>query len=391
MLRVLVIGCGLSGRSAAKLLLAMGWQVSMADKNVMGLQYNPELHSLMSQGVVIRHEDEYDDISCFNLAVISPGIPPSIPLIAKIKYHHIEMIGELELAFRYIQQPVIGITGTNGKTTVTLLVAHILNASGKKARALGNVGTPLAESLSQLDADEIIVAEISSYQLETLSVVIDAGAILNITPDHLDRYESMESYAATKMHLMSCLKPKGKLVMEGKSHSSYSHLCGSYTPELYGYDPALDYSTDCRFLYRMGIRAFELPESLKGLPSHNVENFMAAYALCSMQGVGDVAFLEGYATFIKPKHRIEFVMTIAGVHFFDDSKGTNIDAVMRAVELMPGPTWLIAGGVDKGASYTPWIQAFCGKVKAVFAIGEASLRIKKDLDQALPVYLSLSI
>lgn len=383
-MHALVIGYGISGRSASKLLLQKGWQVTAMDRNAQAIA--PEL------GVNLVSEDNLADISLFNLAVLSPGIPSTNILVQKLLAQGIEVVGEIELAFRWLQQPVIGITGTNGKTTVTLLVAHVLDHSGIKARALGNVGVPLAAEVDKLGAHDVVVAELSSYQLETLKrPLIDAGVILNITPDHLDRYGSMEKYAAAKYQLRNCLKLHGKLFVEERTYQEFKYLFDQDICYRYGYDRALAFSTDLKSVFKQGMRVCELPQTLQGKPGHDVENFLAAYALCDTQGVTSQLFLRAYETFKKPHHRIEFVKTLSGIHFYDDSKGTNIDAVIRAVESMQGKTILIAGGVDKGAAYTPWIAAFGAKVKSIYAIGQAAGKIQNDLQEALSVHLCMDL
>lgn len=390
--KALVIGFGISGRSATKFLLAKGWQISAFDRNATGLMENEEVRTLVGQGVELFPEDAAFDLKSFSLAILSPGVSPAHHLVQKVKAHPIEIIGEVELAFRFVQQPVIAITGTNGKTTVTLLVEHILNHAGKRARALGNVGIPLAAEMVHIDQNEILVVELSSFQLETMSAKkIDAGAILNITPDHLDRYASMLEYAKAKIRMQDLLKESGRLFVEEKTFSEFSKLFQGRNCLRYGYDRSLPYSTDLSYLYNHGKKTVQLPDSLQGSKSHDLENALAAYALCAQFGVEDRHFSEALETFQKPHHRIEFVRQVKGVSFYDDSKGTNIDAVQRAVEKMKGPVILIAGGVDKGAPYAPWASFFKGKVKKVLAMGQAAHKIKSDLHPAICVEVSSNL
>lgn len=389
-IRALVIGLGISGRSAAAFLLKNGAHVTGVDSKREVIDSNPAVEHLRLQGLKAQHDEELRSLAGFNLVVVSPGVPHTHRLYAAAKAAGVDIVGEVELAFRFLKGTVLGITGTNGKTTVTLLIEHVLNHSGKKARALGNIGTPLTSELTdhRFDEKEIIVAELSSFQLETMhSKVIDAAVVLNVTPDHLDRYSGMDAYAQAKFHISKCLKPNGIWYMEQRCFQEFGHLVHGAAPRLYGYTPACDLFTDLQHLIVNKKIECVLPFQLQGKVSHDLENIMAAYAICRHVGVTPEQFLAALATFKKPAHRIQFVRTINGVSYYDDSKGTNIDAVIRAVAMLQGEIILIAGGVDKGAAYTPWIEVFNRKVKYICAIGQAAPKIKQDIGHAVPVEL----
>ncbi len=331
-MKALVIGMGISGQSAARFLKEHGYDVVCFDDKTA-----PEMPQEMN----------------FELAVLSPGVPPTHRLVRAAREAGIEVIGEVELACRYLTNRAVGITGTNGKTTTTLLVTHVLKVAGKKARALGNVGTPLTEGVSHLEHDEIAVIELSSYQLETLeSKVLDAAVILNITPDHLDRHGSLESYAKAKLRIASSLKPGAPL----------------FAPE--GLASQFDLSA---------VETFH-PLCYSKTVSPDVENGLAAYALCQALGVGLEVFDEAWDTFKKPPHRLESVREVGGITFINDSKGTNVAATKRAVEGLPGPIVLIAGGRGKGESYDGWATLFSDKVSHCCIIGEAAEQIASALD-----------
>lgn len=382
MKKVLILGFGVSGRSAAKLLLSQGAEVTAYDQNNFN---DSEVIKLIEKGVLLL--DDVADLNPYDLIVASPGVPPANPIYQKAKILGKEIIGEIELACRYCKAKMVGITGTNGKTTVTLLITHALNHFGKKASALGNVGVPFAEKVADLKEDEVAVLELSSFQIETMKEkVLEAGLILNITPDHLDRYSDMEAYAAAKIGLGRCLKAGYPLFAEETSYAQFRKIFNSTNCSLYGYSSDADIYTDLQYIYTKQER-FLLPEILRGKKSHDLENFLAAYAISSYFGVPYEAFSQAYSTFRKPAHRIQFVSEIDGVSYYDDSKGTNIDAVSRAVESLSGNVILIAGGVDKGAAYTPWIKAFARKVSCIIAIGEAKEKIKQDLSESIPVIL----
>lgn len=392
MRNALVIGFGLSGRSAAQFLIDHQWQVAAVDKNAHHLCQEPEVKALIAKGIPLLGETEQFAVEAFQLAVISPGIPPENTLAIKLRQAGIECIGEVELAFRYMKNQAIGITGTNGKTTVTLLLEHIFLQAGKKAKALGNVGLPLAQALPQLQNEAIVVAELSSFQLETLHKRnLEAAVILNITPDHLDRYPSMHAYAEAKAAISKLVKQDGLFLVFEETVEAFPTIFKDKNKRTYGYGDHADYRTDLQSIYIKGIKQCDLPHSLKGHKNHDLENFLAAFALATFLHVAPQDVVKAYDTFTKPHHRIEFVAEKGGVTFFDDSKGTNLDAVLRAVDAMTCPTILIAGGVHKGFSYTPWIEPFKDKVKKVFAIGQSAPMIYEELSPWIPVQLCSSL
>ncbi|HEY5235455.1 MAG TPA: UDP-N-acetylmuramoyl-L-alanine--D-glutamate ligase [Rhabdochlamydiaceae bacterium] len=367
-MKTLVIGLGKSGRAAYDLLLQEGHSVVGTDDNAELLK------KLGNEGVKVDHSPRVEE---FDLVVLSPGVPPTNPLYIKAVELGKEITGEAELALSRLHQPCIAITGTNGKTTVTLLVEHILKSSGLKARALGNVGTPLTSY--QGEPQEIMVVELSSFQLELMKTpVVDIGIILNITPDHLDRYTTMEEYAKAKCRLQDLMKGQGSFWV----HQTVVQEFGSLLKQNYQ-----TYGVDCKctsWTDKAALKSGEkietiLPIRYRSLGEHESENVLAAWILCKKFGVSSAPFLAGLETFKKPAHRIEFVATLDGVDYFNDSKGTNIDATIKAVEAMTKDVVLIAGGVDKGSSYEPWKKSFTGKVRQVFAIGQAAAKIAQEL------------
>lgn len=362
---VLVLGLGLSGKAAAEFLLSQGECVIGVDDRASSSE---NFSDLIAKGMKLLSSYEEIDWSQVKMLVVSPGVSPAHPLYRIALESGVEVIGEAELAFRHLRQRMIAITGTNGKTTVTLLTEHILKSAGIQAKALGNVGNPLTLYLVNPEPNAVLVVELSSYQLETMSTsVFDAAVVLNITPDHLDRYGSIQAYAQAKCHLQNLMKPgsEGAFFVSEQVRGAFGHLLR----------PGYAVYTS----FRERIETI-LPLEYRGLGEHEIENAMAAWALCSPFGVTDEQFCQGIKTFRKPRHRIEFVADVDGVHFFDDSKGTNIDAVIHAVKAMKGPVILIAGGVDKGASYLPWKEAFADRVKRIIAIGEAAPKIYGELN-----------
>jgi len=391
--RILIIGLGISGRSAARFLLQKGAGLIGVDRNLNELDGHVEIQSLEKAGMEIHHDQTEIDFSQIELVILSPGISALHPLVQQAVHINIEVIGEIELGCRHVQSPVLGITGTNGKTTVTLLVQHVLTFCGFSSQALGNVGTPFTQEIDQnaLNLDAIVL-ELSSYQLETMEQkVLDAGLILNITPDHLDRYKNMFNYAKAKARLGNCLKLEKPLFIEYQTWQDFSGLFEEFCVETYGYTRHSMIYSDLRHVYFRDKKVFELPENLQGQPSHDLENLMGAYGLCTTKGISGTQFIEAFKSFKKPPHRIQFVRNFRGVDYYDDSKGTNIEAVIRAVQSLKGPIILIAGGLDKGASYQPWISQFKDKVKNILVIGQASNRIQQDLNHHMPVEILESL
>lgn len=392
MKHVLVVGLGISGKSAAAFLLSKGVSVNGIDRNASTMENDPDIIQLMKDGLSIQPESDLKDLRPYDLIIASPGIPSNHSIFIEAAKNGIEVCGEIELGSRFVKNRMVGITGTNGKTTVTLLVTHVLNKSGKTARALGNVGVPLTKELLKVSSEEILVLELSSYQLETISQrVLDAAVILNITPDHLDRYESMSDYAAAKFKIVDCLKTKAPLFLEENLANEFNFKSSNLDIKTYGYTPTASIFSNLNSVYVNQHVHFELPDSIKGRSSHDLENLMAAYAICMVLGVNPQEFLDAFRTFKKPSHRIEFVREKAGVYYYDDSKGTNIDAVIRAVESLHGKIILIAGGVDKGSPYTPWIKGFTEKVKLICAIGQSADKIHEQISTFIPVWICKNI
>lgn len=386
--RILVIGLGLSGRASAEFLMKRGAKVVGVDGQLDHLDSRSELERLKMLGMHAVDAQVPQDLRRFDLVVVSPGVPQTDRHYQDAINAGVEVIGEMELACRFITKKVIAVTGTNGKTTTTLLTEHVLNSCGKKARALGNIGIPLIKEIDneEWNENEILVLEISSFQLETLQQpIIDAGVILNITPDHLDRYSSMDEYALAKIRIKECLKTNGKLIVEENCYKDHYLSFGSMPVWTFGFSPKSTLYCNDESVFLQGRKVWDLPPQYKGTTCHDIENWMGSFALCSELGISGMEFLQAALTFKKPSHRMEFVRTVNGIEYYDDSKGTNIDAVIKAVRSLKKKIILIAGGVDKGAPYTPWIAEFDRKVLKIFAIGESAVKINADLAQTIPV------
>lgn len=391
MKKTLVIGMGLSGRSVALTLLRMQKKVMGVDKSYLMLQNDPQILSLIESGLELVSDTYPVPLQEIDLAIVSPGISPDHLLLKALEQSSIAIMGEAEFAACYLKDKQwLAVSGTNGKTTTTLLIEHILKENKQNCLALGNIGEPFSSYIDRID-DEVMVAELSSYQIERLyTPILDGAVLLNITYDHLDRYPSFLAYAQAKMRMQELLKPTAILYVFEKIQEEFSGLDPAKI-RTFGYKPCSYLYSDLESLFILGKKVSELPDSLKGRKSHDLENFMAAFLLTIDRGVLPDLIVKSFISFKKPSHRMERVVTHKGISFIDDSKGTNIDATIRAVESIPGPIFLIAGGVHKGASYKEWIQPFEGRVKAIFAIGQAAHIIKEDLKPSFNVEILSSL
>lgn len=390
--KVLLIGLGVSGKSAAELLLDQGYEIVAVDQQWKKLVESEEARSLIRRGLHLLFEDDVENFRQFSFAVLSPGISPGSSFVKKVKESGLKITSEIELAISQCEQPILGITGTNGKTTTTLFVEHLLKTGKSKATALGNVGSPLAKAVKLLAKDEMILLELSSFQIDQLKTAkLDQAVVLNITPDHLDRYETMENYAKSKIKIAKLLKNQQPLIVNQSCYEEFKPLFSETPCITFGYGLESIFGTDLEKIYHHGKLFIDLPQPLKKCKSFELENFLAAVALTAHLDLPKEVYLKAYETFRKPKHRLAHVATISGIDFYNDSKGTNIDAVIKAVESIKKPIYLIAGGVDKGFPYTSWINAFEGKVKRIFAIGKAASIIAEQLSHRFSVEICESL
>lgn len=375
----IVLGLGLSGRSAARFLLSQ-------KKGVLGiddkLDQSTSVRELQSLGLFIQSSHDFIDWKRVSQLIISPGISPQHPIYQAAKTTGTPILTEIELALPHIDKPLFAVTGTNGKTSVTLLIEHVFNSAGIRAKALGNIGVPLCDYLLSPCQNDVLIIELSSYQLETLQTArFDAGVILNITPDHLERYANITEYARAKCRLQQLIKPGGTFLV----HAQVAREFGSLLPSkqntfTFGVKEAADLDSTCL-------------ESIacSNMSQHEKENILASYLMCRLRNISNWQFNNALATFKKPPHRIEFVREIEGVFYYDDSKGTNIHAVIEAVGSMNGKGILIAGGVDKGASYLAWKEHFLGKIKKIITLGQAAAKMDAELTPYFPMQRAQSL
>jgi UDP-N-acetylmuramoylalanine--D-glutamate ligase len=356
-IRALVVGMEKSGRAAFEFLHARGAEVIATDLRPHGVA-NFRLQT-----------DELFDES-WDLIVPSPGVPLDLPAIARAKERGVKVIGEVELAAPYLQGPVIGITGTNGKTTTTSLVGHIMHNSRTPVQVGGNIGTPVIAMTETSREDQWNVLELSSFQLETIREFrADIGICLNVTQNHLDRHHTFENYAAAKGNLFRTQQAGDYAVLNADDV-----VCRSFA-ELTGGEPVWFSGRNIGDL---------MPPADVPIPGmHNAENVMAAAAAAEIAGVAKNAIVAAVKTFKAVEHRLEFVAEIDGVRFYNDSKATSVDATMKALESFAGGLWVILGGKDKGSDYAVLRDLLGRKARAALLIGTAAGKIASQLEGAV--------
>lgn len=384
--KCLVVGSGISGIGAAGLLEQLGAEVILYDSNdkitVQELQAKlPE----GSRAVCISGELPVETERSVEKAVLSPGVPTDIPLVKRLKAAGAQILGEIELGYLAEQGRVVAITGTNGKTTTTTLVGEIMKAhyGEEKVFVVGNIGNPYTMEALKTRPDTVTVGEISSFQLETIHTFHPAvSAVLNITPDHLNRHHTMEAYVAAKEAVASNQTRKDICVLN--YDDPYTRAFGDRCPARVVYFSSRQQPEEGYFLRgdkiwrRNGTQEEELMDihqdmNLVGLC--NVENVMAAMAIAQGLDVPMKTILEVIRSFKAVEHRIEFVAEKRGVVYYNDSKGTNPDAAIQGIRAMSRPTVLIGGGYDKQSEYDEWIESFEGKVKWLVLIGATREKI----------------
>lgn len=386
--KYLVAGTGISGVSAANLLLKIGAEVTIYDGNDK-LDKEEILSKLIKNDVkIILGELGEDVINNTDIMVLSPGIAIDAPFVNKVRNSGVEIWGEIELAYRFSKGKLIGITGTNGKTTTTALTGEIMKNYFESTFVVGNIGIPYTRTALDTKEESVTVAEISSFQLETVKEFHpNVTAVLNITPDHLNRHYTMENYTNVKMSITAnqaadevcVLNYEDEILRKEAEKIKNKVLFFSSKTEL---EEGIFLRGE-DIVYRDGKNEVIICKvnemNLVGI--HNVENVMAAVALALNIKVPLEVIRKTIREFKSVEHRIEYVTTKNGVIYYNDSKGTNTDASIKAIEAMTKPTILIAGGYDKGSEFDEWIKAFDGKIKKLILLGvtkdkiaEAALR-----------------
>jgi UDP-N-acetylmuramoylalanine--D-glutamate ligase len=383
--RVLVVGLGKSGVASALFLKARGARVTVSDTK-SGDELRNEIPALLDHGITVETGGHGErTFREQDLIVVSPGVPANIPALAAARKKGIAIWSEIELAWRYLRGKLVAITGSNGKTTTTSLVGHILRTSNIPTHVGGNIGTPLLSFVERSSDTDVTVAEVSSFQLETVDAFRpEIGVMLNLTPDHLDRHATFEDYAAAKMRMFENQLERDWAVLNADD------------PEVTKRTPAKPKLCWFSRQKRVAVGAFLLNDNImfrnegfevelakrSQIPlrgEHNLENVLAACAASYLAGATPAAIAKGVKTFQAVEHRLEFVAEIGGVEFFNDSKATNVDAAVKALEAFPSGLRVILGGKDKGSPYTPLVPLLKERARQVLLIGAAAPKIADDL------------
>jgi UDP-N-acetylmuramoylalanine--D-glutamate ligase len=372
--RVVVVGMARSGVAAYELLREKGARVRAVDQNV---------HA--APGIAIEAQAA-EGFAGADLIVVSPGVPADLDVLAAARARGVRVIGDLELASWFLEGPVIGITGSNGKTTTTALTGHVLKSAQIPVQVGGNIGTPPCSMVATSRTDQWNVLELSSFQLETADTFrAHIGACLNVTPDHLDRHYTLENYAAMKGRLFVTQRAEDFAVLNADDA-----ICRSYAERGAGravwfsstasVSPGA-YLSNGKILLNGEVLMDTREVPLRGV--HNLENTMAAAAIAQLAGAPHAQIREAVQTFPGVEHRLEFVRELNGVAWYNDSKATNVDATLKAIGAFDRGLWIILGGKDKNSDYTPLAAPLKAKAHAALLVGAASEKIGTQLDGAI--------
>lgn len=385
--KVLVVGTGKSGIAATQLLLRTGKLPVLFDSNAE-LDKDEILGKLSLSGdekkqvEIVLGDLTEEEKKALSGVVLSPGVPTDTEFVNDLRNRGLLISGEIELAFEQEKGAVLAITGTNGKTTTTTLLGEIMKATGKKTFVVGNIGNPYTLEAEKTDADSVTVAEISSFQLETIHTFRPrVSAILNITPDHLNRHHTMENYVKAKQNITKNQTKEDYCVLNAEDPYTDAFLeqCPA-TVILFSSQRELAdgyfYADECIYKAVQGKKQKLMNiHEMRLLGMHNVENVMAAIAMADAYGADMEVILGVVRDFKAVEHRIEYVKTVRGVDYYNDSKGTNPDAAIKGIGAMVKPTYLIGGGYDKQSEYDEWIESFGGKVRKLVLLGQTREKI----------------
>jgi UDP-N-acetylmuramoylalanine--D-glutamate ligase len=384
--KVLVVGLKKSGLASAELLVRHGALVSLTD--LKGLEELPGADEFVSRmGLPFRRQSA-ETFEGYDLIVLSPDVPADLPQLEAARPRGTAVIGEVELAAPFLQGRTIGITGSNGKTTTTSLIGHILKHAGLAVQVGGNIGTPVTAMVETSRPDGWNVLELSSFQLETIvEFRANIGLALNVTQNHLDRHHFFDRYAAAKGRLFQTMRADDIAVLNADDP-----VCVSYAEETAAHvewfsgknkvDSGASLCADKLILDgKLLMTAGEIP--IRG--RHNVENVLAASVAAARAGVDRATIAAAVRTFQAVEHRLEFVRQVSDIDFYNDSKATSVDATLKAVDAFPGGLWIILGGKDKGLDYSLLRAPLAERAHAALLIGAAAGKIADALEGALPL------
>ena len=386
---IAVLGAGLSGSAAALLLRSEGAQVTLLDSAEGQNLLKSTIDNLRTHGVgVICGAAADEDSATYHMAILSPGIDPASRLARNFSSRGIEMISELELGWRSSEIPVIAVTGTNGKTTTTELLAEMLNACGQRTIACGNIGKPLSEVAREKKPFDVLTVEVSSFQLEAIRTFRPSISLwLNFAPDHLDRYRSVADYRAAKLRIFENQMESDVAIVNA------IEKLPAVRPRKITFSA---YADQADFRVSQGVIVYQdepilrlADTKLRGL--HNIENLMATLAAGMARGLSFEEMVAPLCAYEPRPHRCEFVREVGGVEYVNDSKATNLDAVDKALRAQNKPVILIAGGKDKGFSFDPLRPLVKEKVRSTILIGEMAENIRRSWNGAVECEIANSL
>lgn len=381
---VLIVGMGNSGKAAAQAMVKLGARVSVQDSKAED-SIDPQLLTfLRDKSVTCYLGRQPEDMSAFDMLILSPGVSPELDFIKEAQAAGAEITGELEIAYRIGGGNYVAITGTNGKTTTTTLVGEIYKAAGKKTYVVGNIGVAVISKALSAEDDSWLITETSSFQLETIKEFRpEVSAILNLTPDHMDRHKTMENYGKAKAAVFRNQTPDQYCVINYDDKECFK-LAEDCKAKLVPFSrkTTLDFGVyvdgDTIIVKDEEGKITEIcrPVELQIPGSHNLENALAACAIAYFGGIDAAVIAKVLREFKGVEHRIELCNEIDDIRFVNDSKGTNPDAAIKAIEAMKKDIILIAGGYDKNSSFDEFVKAFDGRVKALLLMGKTATKIK---------------
>jgi len=389
--RVLVVGLGKSGVASALFLKAHGARVTVSDTK-SGDELRNEIPSLLDHGITVETGGHGErTFRGQDLIVVSPGVPVDAPLLVQARAMGEAVIGEIELAAQFLPGPIVAITGSNGKTTTTTLTGEILTAGGMPTLVGGNIGTPAISLAERAKRETAIVLEVSSFQLETIQTFHPKVAVvLNVTPDHLDRHRTLQAYVDAKARIFENQRGDDFAVLNEDDPTCVG-MAARTRAQVFWFSRQKEvkqgaWVREGKILFRDGASSqknsqrnimlvSEIP--LKG--AHNLENVLAAVCAGVLMGCGPERIRQAVRDFKAVEHRLEFVATIRGVDYYNDSKATNVDATIKALESFPANIHLILGGKDKGSDYSVLNELLRQRVKRVYTIGAAAAKIESQI------------
>jgi UDP-N-acetylmuramoylalanine--D-glutamate ligase len=384
--RVLVVGLGKSGVASALFLKARGARVTVSD-NKSGDELRNEIPALLDHGITVETGGHGErTFREQDLIVVSPGVPVDAPMLQQARSLGEMVIGEIELAAQFLRGPIVAITGSNGKTTTTALTGEIMTAGGLPTLVGGNIGTPAISLVERDKPETVIVLEVSSFQLETIQTFHPKIAVvLNVTPDHLDRHRTFEAYRDAKARMFENQRGDDFAVLNADDPTCVA-MAARTRAQVFWFSRQKEvkqgaWERDGIVLFRDGERQREIMLGseipLKG--AHNLENVLAAVCAGALMGCAPEKIRQAVREFKAVEHRLEFVATIRGVDYYNDSKATNVDATIKALESFPANIHLILGGKDKGSDYSVLNDLLRQRVKRVYTIGAAAEKIESQI------------